>query len=168
MKESRMSRESTYAAAKTLISEGWRAERATIDGVDGSKRQGWRWTDPTGGISYVVGKWADGPTKPKKVTLPPTWHMVFRRVTPRNEYFIRGTMPVPCPSCARPVAEGLMVTYRGEKCCPACFGRRKAEFEARLNAVEAAAVARRATLARRAIAHMEARLARQNTPEVCP
>jgi hypothetical protein len=157
-----MSRINTFAVARDLLSRGWVAERSMVEARDGGRRQGWKWTDPAGATCYSTGKWAYGPTKPRRTRMPADWHMVWRKVSPRNEIFIRGTLPAPCKACGRDTPERLLLTYHGVACCPACFERRAA-------AVVRETV-RAATLAARARAFMESRSAvgRINIPEVVP
>lgn len=160
-----MSKESTIIAAKTLIEEGWRAEKVTIVADDGTKTQGWRWTDPVGGVSEVVGRWTAGPIKPRKSKLPSRWHMTFKQISPRNSVFLRGTLPVPCGSCGGRFPERSLVPYRGVRCCLACLLKAKTAGEREEY--------RRDTFAARARAYMEsmesqANLGRQNAPEIMP
>jgi hypothetical protein len=70
-----MPHKSRYVAARTLIEEGWAVEQAMVEAADGSQRQGWRWTDPTGGVCHSFGKWANEPTKPMRAREGATWRM---------------------------------------------------------------------------------------------
>jgi hypothetical protein len=155
-------RDSTYEAAKALQSQGWVVEKATVVAADGSRRQGYRWTSPDGTTSEVLGNWKNGPPKPKRVKVPPTWHMQFKRLNARTEIFLTATLPVPCPACGEPFPERSLVPYAGERCCLGCLLTRKTTGEREAY--------RRETFAGRARAYMESQLAigRANAPEVMP
>lgn len=157
-----MPNKSRYVAARTLVREGWTAEAAMVEAADGSKRQGWKWTDPTGSVCYSFGKHAEEPTRPKRAKGGATWHMKFRKLSPRNVVFLEKTLPVPCPACKEPFPERSLVPYGGGRCCAGCLVRRKATAEREEY--------RKATFAGRARSYMESRagLGFRNAPEVCP